>query len=74
MKKGQRLGIFEKAMHSHKSQNIGQKNAFTFHSSILLKWMIARISLQQLVLELWPIYVGFVAGKMALVLVLSLST
>jgi len=37
--------------------------------------MIARISLQQqLVFEPWPIYVGFVADKMALVLVLSLST
>ena len=71
MRKGQSLGTFQKAMCSHKSQNIGQKNAFTFHSSILLKWMIARISLQQLVFEPWPIYVGFVADKTALVLVLS---
>jgi len=74
IKKGQSLGTFQKPMCSHKSQNIGQKNAFTFHSSILLKWMIARISLQQLVFELWPIYVGSVVDKIALVLVLSPST
>jgi len=36
--------------------------------------MIARITLQQLVFEPWPIDVGFVADKMALALVLSLNT
>jgi hypothetical protein len=63
MRTGQSLGTFQKAMCPHKSQNIEQKNAFTFHFAMLLKWMIARISLQQLVFEPWSIYVGLVAEK-----------